>query len=344
MFQPTTRSEHTEVENSPLSSLDDIRWPIYTPALQDGGFDVSPPKLPDATRDLPQCFPAGQSTTSNTQGEMRVSFATANVRTLSTGPTGYKGKIDFLQAQFDTLGLTIIGLQETRTDERYIKTRRQPYLRFCSGHDRGHHGVELWLSTTQPLGYIGKDPVYIQPHNVTVIYKDPRRLIARIESALEPLCVAVLHGPQSGIDECTRETWWTETVQLCQSCESGRLILLCDANASSGPQDDVTVFRYDDDTTPNTAFFNDALHQLDLCLPSTDVRHQGPHETWISPDGRTARRIDFVCVPQILHRGTECSTVLHDVDLGNGEGDHSAVGVQLHGFVLRVLPLRRSRN
>ena len=309
-------------------------WMIFggpsTPALQDGGFDVSPPKLPDATRDLPQCFPAGQSTTSNTQGEMRVSFATANVRTLSTGPTGYKGKIDFLQAQFDTLGLTIIGLQETRTDERYIKTRRLPYLRFCSGHDRGHHGVELWLSTTQPLGYIGKDPVYIQPHNVTVIYKDPRRLIARIESALEPLCVAVLHGPQSGIDECTRETWWTETVQLCQSCESGRLILLCDANASSGPQDDVTVFRYDDDTTPNTAFFNDALHQLDLCLPSTDVRHQGPHETWISPDGRTARRIDFVCVPQILHRGTECSTVLHDVDLGNGEGDHSAVGVQLH--------------
>ena len=179
-------------------------------------------------------------------------------------------------------------LQETRTDQRFIKAARQPYIRYCSGHDRGHHGVELWLSTVQPLGYVDDAPVYIQPQNVVVTHKDPRRLIARIESALEPLCVAVLHGPQSGIDECTRETWWTETVQLCKTCESGRLILLCDANAASGPQDDITVFKYADDTTPNTVFFNDPLRQLDLCLPSTDATHHGPHETWVSPDGRTA--------------------------------------------------------
>ena len=82
-------------------------WMLFggpsTPCLKEGGFDVTPPDIPAASRDLPQCFPAGQSMLTSTHAEMLVSFATANVRTLSTGPTGYKGKIDYLQEQFATL-------------------------------------------------------------------------------------------------------------------------------------------------------------------------------------------------------------------------------------------------
>ncbi len=311
-------------------------WMLFTddsaPKLQEGGLNIAPPSLPSEVRTTSQCFPHGTSVGPGVHGELMASFATANVRTLSTGPTGCRGKIDYLQSQFSAFGLTIVGLQETRTEQKLIRSRRQPYTRYCSGHDRGHHGVELWLSTTQPLGYIDGKPIYIEPQNVVVLHKDPRRLIARIESRLEPICVAVLHGPQSGIEEQIRTEWWEETTKLCQGCDSSRLFLLCDANAASGPQDDVIVFNFGDDTTPNTQPFIDALRHLDLCLPATDEAHQGSHDTWISPDGKTARRIDFVCIPQEMRTNVKHSMVLQEIDLGNGESDHSVVGVQLHWY------------
>ena len=209
------------------------------------------------------------------------------------------------------------------------QAHRQPFLRYCGGHDHGHHGVELWLSTTQPIGYLDGNPVLLSPQNVVILHKDPRRILARIETTLEPFFVAVLHGPQSGIAEEVRKEWWEETVRLCAECETSKLVLLCDANAASGPRDDLVVFEHDDDTTPNTPHFIDALLRLKLCLPSTGQTHQGPHCTWVSPDERTSRRIDYVCIPQDIVHGVSLSVVLSEIDLGNGECDHSAVGLQL---------------
>ena len=145
-------------------------------------------------------------------GTFCISAATANVRTLATGPNGYKGKIAYLQAQFQTHHLNFVGLQETRTKEGLIRNRGGQYARFCSGDDGGHHGVELWLSTTQPIGYIADEAIYADPSKVVILHRDPRRLLARIETELEPLYVGVLHGPQSGINEAERETWWKDTL------------------------------------------------------------------------------------------------------------------------------------
>ncbi len=299
------------------------------PRLHGEGLSVPPPNLPSTNRATPQCFPMAKNVTPEGAGEIWASFATANVRTLSTGQQGFRGKVDYLQAQFASYGLNIVGLQETRTDQKLVKASKQPYLRYCGGHDNGHHGVELWLSTTQPIGYLNGQPVLIQPQNVVILHKDPRRILARIETTLEPFFVAVLHGPQSGITEEVRKEWWEDTVRICADCVTDKLVLLCDANAASGPRDDIVVFEFDDDTTPNTPHFIDALLRLNLCLPSTGQTHQGPHCTWISPDARTSRRIDYVCISQSITNGVGLSAVLSDIDLGNGECDHTAVGLQI---------------
>ena len=299
------------------------------PQLTEDGLRVTPPSLPSWLRSEMQCFPQDVASNKSTPGQIWLSCATANVRTLATGPDGYQGKIDYLQSQFDSFGLVMIGLQETRTNQGLVRSRRQHYLRYCSGHEAGHHGVELWLSTKQPLGYHGRTPVYIQAQNVVILHRDPRRLVARIETTLDPLYVAVLHGPQSGIEEEYRKCWWEETVGICQTCNTDRLILLCDANASSGVNDGTTVFDQDDDTTPNTPFFRDLLCQLHLCIPSTGDKHFGEQTTWISPDARTSRRIDFVCIPQVLRPAVCVSTVLSDIDLGNGDSDHTTAAIQM---------------
>ena len=308
-------------------------WMVFTdvgvPLLREDGFDVSPPDLPPEVRSTAQSFPTTQACTPGKPGEVYASFATANVRTLGKGPDSYRGKVDYLQQQFAAHGLVIIGLQETRTEEGLIRGKRQPFLRYCSGHERGHHGVELWLSTVQPFGYQGKTPIFLSAGNVIVLHKDPRRLLARIETALGTIYVAVLHGPQSGIEDSQREQWWNETTRLCQDCDTERLFLLCDANAASGPKDGIAIFDNDDDTTPNTPYFRSTLTDLALCLPSTGPEHYGINATWTSPDMKTARRIDYVCVPQVRATNVMYSTVLQEIDFGNGDSDHLPAGVQL---------------
>ena len=308
-------------------------WMVFVdegvPTLREDGFDVSPPDLPPVVRPTTQCFPTTQACTPGKAGEVYASFATAHVRTLGKGPDSYRGKVDYLQQQFAAHGLVIIGLQETRTEEGLIRGKRQPFLRYCSGHERGHHGVELWLSTVQPFGYQGKTPIFLSARNVIVPHKDPRRLLARIETTFGTIYVAVLHGPQSGIEDSQREQWWNETTRLCQDCDPERLFLLCDANAASGPKDGTAVFDNDDDTTPNTPYFRGTLSDLALCLPSTGPEHYGINATWTSPDLKTARRIDYVCVPQVRATNVMYSTVLQEIDFRNGDSDHLPAGVQL---------------
>ena len=93
-------------------------------------------------------------------------MVTANVQTLGKGPQGYQGKLHFLQQQFAEYAIHAIGIQEARTDEIFCG-RQSDYLRLSTGHDRGHHGVELW-------------PCYFAAHHLVVLHKDPRRLLVRV--------------------------------------------------------------------------------------------------------------------------------------------------------------------
>ena len=254
------------------------------------------------------------------------------------------GKTHYLQDQFATHGFVMVGIQEARTKEGLI-VGKGPYYRLCSGHQGGHHGVELWISKTQPVGFIGSRPVLINRSDVTVLWKDPRRLLVHIETEVTALYVAVLHCPQSGQGVDTRESWWLETTELLSlHVDPMKLFVLGDFNATSGPTDGVVVFEADDVTSPNTDCFRASLEALQLCLPATALAHEGPFHTWVSPDGTIEKRINFIAIPQSFCHCVAASATLDDVDLGNGAHDHCAVGLSIqHSLHTRPVLRRRKR-
>ena len=126
------------------------------PRLFQSCLAVPPPDLPHPHAVLQQPFPVSYIT--DKQGkrcEFLFSAASANVLTLGSGDSGFTGKAHYLQEQFASLAFNFVGIQEARTKEGTV-TGKGPYYRLCSGHQCGHHGVELWISKTHPLGYIGK--------------------------------------------------------------------------------------------------------------------------------------------------------------------------------------------
>ena len=98
--------------------------------------------------------------------------------------------------------------------------------------------------------------------------------------------------------------------------------------AATGWRDDTCVFVHDS-ATANTEFFRALLQEQQLFLPSTTCVHQGSLQTWHSPDGEHACRIDYVALPSNL--GWHCfhSTVLQDFDLGCSALDHLPAAAQL---------------
>ena len=63
------------------------------------------------------------------------------------------------------------------------------------------------------------------------------------------------------------------------------LYVMLDANATTGPCDECTIFDHDDDTSKHTELFREFLRVLNLYAPSTTDVHYGPDATWTSPDG-----------------------------------------------------------
>ena len=315
------------------------------PSLHPDGVVVPPPDLPSSKGSALAPFPV--TTMTQTQGlpcQLTIGLASANVLTLGGGDTGFVGKTHYLQDQFATYGFVMVGIQEARTKEGLI-VGKGPYYRLCSGHQGGHHGVELWISKTQPVGFIGSRPVLINRSDVTVLWKDSRRLLVHIETEVTAFYVVVLHGPQSGQGVDTRESWWLETTELLSlHTDPIKLFILGDFNATSGPSDGVVVFEADDVTSPNTDCFRASLEALQLCLPATALAHEGPFHTWVSPDGTIEKRIDFIAIPQSLCHCVTASATLEDVDLGNGTHDHSAVGLYIqHSLHTRPVLRRRKR-
>eukprot|EP00438_Fugacium_kawagutii_P033267 Skav234613 [mRNA] locus=scaffold1110:444201:449062:- [translate_table: standard] len=117
-------------------------WMIFgerhgMPVLGPSGFNVPPIALP-AT----QCHDFDSGPDEWHSFDIVSSFISANVNSLSSGPDGHTGKVDFLREQFLYSSANFFGLQETRSasGSSFVKQ----VLRLCSGASQGQGGVELW--------------------------------------------------------------------------------------------------------------------------------------------------------------------------------------------------------
>ena len=295
------------------------------PVFTQFGFDVHPPNVPtpelqpESTLDKP---------IAHKKTVISLSIATFNVGSLFVGPEGYGGKLSFLRQQMKSHALNIMGIQEARSPEGMSTAENT--LRFSSGADKGHLGVELWISLLQPYGFQSNKPLFFQKSHFQVVHHDPRRMLVRLLNSHIDCFLVVLHAPQSGQSLPTRRQWWEDTHSLVTSvCHQHQKLVMIDANAKTGPRREPIVFNQDDSTSGNTDFMLDFLLTAGLCLPCTTDVHEGDHDTWTSPDGLSHHRIDYVAIPQQHLDRCRLSQVLHTFDSGNSHADHSASAIQL---------------
>ena len=143
----------------------------------------------------------------------------------------------------------------------------------------------------------------------------------------------MLHGPQSGRLLQERQEWWEETRTIVSGmCQHFPNYVMLDANAKTGPRCQPIVFEHDDSVSSNTIFFLEFLTDLELCLPCTSAVHSGTQSTWISPDGLTDHRIDYVAIPQSFLARCSWSSLVPTLDTGNEHHDHTATALQLEWY------------
>ena len=299
------------------------------PPLRQQGFEAVAPDLPS---DSYECETPSQPCSGRSISFM-LSLATANVQSLQRsgrdGP-GNNGKVQFLREQFKAHGLQVLGIQEARTPQ--MCGMQDNVLRISSGHCKNQYGVELWIDLDRPYACIGRRSFYFSKHHFVVLFSDPRVLIVRVQADYFEAIFVVAHAPHSGYQRQERELWWQMLSDQVASCKWGtaeKLYVLLDANATAGEGDGTCVGPKDDQATCSTNFLRDFLHRHDLCLPATFPVHEGPTETWTTPDGGHKSRIDHVAVPVDQCDHCTFSATLPTIDLCQVIDDHVPVGLQL---------------
>ena len=306
-------------------------WMIFDrtsglPSFTAHGFDVCPPDLPSAQpHTSPDHLSLDQSVTKHVS--FAFSLASFNVGSLFAQPDGFCGKLSYLRHQMHGHAFNVVGIQESRSPPGL--SMAEDILRIAGGADKGHHGVELWISMRQPFAYVQRRPQFVQRSHVQLLHHDPRRIVVRLATTHLNCFIAVLHAPQSGQPLTTRAEWWRETTQLLLDlCQDFPLFVLADANAKTGPSQPPIVFEHDDMMSSSTPCFLDFLGDLGLCLPCTSACHRGRHGTWTNIGRSDQHRIDFVCIPQSFLPYCEHSQVVDSFDAGNAHDDHAATAIQ----------------
>ena len=269
------------------------------------------------------------------------SIGSGNVGSLFIGPDGHGGKLSYLRAQMKSFALNFIGIQEARSPPGLSVAEN--ILRIAGGSQGHLYGNELWVNLDQPFGYAGTKPIYFHKKHFTVVHTDPRLLLVHVVH--NDFCgwFIIAHAPHSGRPKDERDAWWTQVTETLQLFLNEEPTFLCiDANATTGRADDVHVGPRDDFDSSNTEGFRNLLTTLGLCLPSTMEVHIGTDETWISPGGQHAKRIDYVAVPISMWTQCELSQVVEDFDLGQ-QYDHSLVAVEMKWIHHALTPVRNSQ-
>eukprot|EP00438_Fugacium_kawagutii_P008982 Skav223561 [mRNA] locus=scaffold2197:100291:101856:+ [translate_table: standard] len=209
---------------------------VDCPRWTDQGFQDNFPQLPP---EAPE--PAvGVAETSYMQIDFHLSFASANVCTMYRGHAGFAGKLAYLQEQFAGYGLNFVGVQESRTPQ--ASYAKPPFMRVCTGHDKGQGGLELWINLQQPYARATDRSFFLSPRDVAIVHSDAQLLLVHIVALHLDLWVAVGHAPHSGHDPATRSHWWHHLHSVLD--KQGRpqhLVVLIDANATTGPAEGMHI-------------------------------------------------------------------------------------------------------
>eukprot|EP00438_Fugacium_kawagutii_P010365 Skav231995 [mRNA] locus=scaffold719:415087:427369:- [translate_table: standard] len=304
-------------------------WTILQPDWM--SLDASTDKAFFSVPDLPAVVtaqPVEDTADRPSTVQVDLCVASANVLSLYGQESGGQGKVAYLQGQFESVKLHLVGVQETRGTDGCFETPR--WLRLTAGGHRGTLGVELWVSKTLPYAYEGNRQFTFRKSHFAVVDKSPRHMLVRIDAPALQCWILVGHAPHSGTPEEQRREWWQSISALLQCHQATANCLVCiDANSSSGPALTNIVFDSDDEHDHSSRDFQEMLRAAQLCLPASDSALGPWTPTWTSPDGQHQRRIDFVCLPWWQHHRCVEAFVCPDIDLNFHGRDHTLTGLHL---------------
>ena len=253
-----------------------------------------------------------------------------NVQTLGEGHAdqdAFLGRTQYLRDQLAHLGVSVAGLQETRSkrDECVLSGS---FIRLCSGcSTSGQYGVEAWFA--RRLGDSSDAAVSFLPEELTVVHWEPRMLCVRVFHRKIRFMVVVLHAPTAQDKE--RVTWWQHCrAVMARTAQGMATLVLGDFNTrfSHALHSRVGELVWPDKSVVPTPVL-DILRHHDLWVPATFAScHWGPHETWFPPGGGRGSRIDYVAIPTHWTVPEHGSYVLEGLDFGQTSVDH--FGVCLH--------------
>lgn len=246
-----------------------------------------------------------QETDVEKRSDMWLSLATLNVQTLSEYspdevPGGEHWRAALLREQVEARGVQVAGLQETRARDKLLIATSN-FIRIIGGNPEGngHHGCELWLSSTTPLGKLDDKVAMFGRDTVTVLCAEARLLVVRAQPAGLSFVFVVCHMPHEGTDQDIKDLWWAKLKDaLDRYSRLGFCFILGDFNARIDIMNPPFVgARLNGEGSDNGDRMRTLVEDCSMWLPSTfDEWHSGNDWTWTHARG-THARLDYIVAP-----------------------------------------------
>eukprot|EP00435_Cladocopium_sp_Y103_P018991 s2370_g4.t1 len=187
----------------------------------------------------------------------------------------------------------------------------------------GHDGVQMWFSKQLQFARYG---VQLKAKNLQIVASTPAMLLVKVQLR-ELRCIFITgRAPHSGRPEHESRAFWdTISQHLRRFGSEWRIVFMGDTNGHLGDKPSTAI----GDLAPaqeNQAgrYFHDWLLEHRLFVPSTFSQyHAGPeHDTYHSPDGMHATRIDYVALSSQTAWQQISTHVDEDIDVTIQRRDH----------------------
>ena len=293
-----------------------------------------------------------QETDVEKRSDMWLSLATLNVQTLSEYspdevPGGEHWRAALLREQLEARGVQVAGLQETRARDKLLIATSN-FIRIIGGNPEGngHHGCELWLSSTTPLGKLDDKVVMFGRDTVTVLCAEARLLVVRAQPAGLSFVFVVCHMPHEGTDQDIKDLWRTKLKDaLDRYSRLGFCFILGDFNARIDIMNPPFVgARLNGEGSDNGDRMRTLVEDSSMWLPSTfDEWHSGNDWTWTHARG-THARLDYIVAPFRDDVSVCYSYVDYDMQLPILHRDHELVRLDVRCTVTKCIEKRQKRR
>ena len=331
--------------------IESAKHPTLWPRQDGGSFiDCSRPQPLLPSRDeceemlglKPAAGPDADGGARHERAYLGANFLTVNVQSLQSGDTeltnlapepSFVGKAALLREQLVDMQVLVAALQETRINKSET-FQSGTHIRFCSAADsQGSYGTEIWFSKVIPFLSHPLTPVYFQLGDFLVVHWTPRSIAVRFSRGGYRVLFVAIHAPTTASPE--RDQWWRNLESLLERLQQGsKVVLLGDFNLHLDRCHGTRVGDLVWPTqTPPPATFWGILDKFDLWIPSTfSCCHWGPSETWISPSGNGALRLDYIALPVSWTVQANSSYLVPELDWGQGRVDHYPLLAYVNAF------------